>query len=113
MKIQLEGAFAFSIPFQDFNFQENVLMVSLPPIQSQRAYLAEFKTSIQSLSDKYVQFCLEEKGGRSTEILRIKVHQLFRGPVKHDHLLRELKARLLFDFHIDQYLTSHLLLENC
>jgi hypothetical protein len=54
-----------------------------------------------------------EKGGRSVEVLRLKVHQLFRGPVKHDHLIREFKARLIFDFHIDQYLLSDFFLENC
>ncbi len=35
------------------------------------------------------------------------------GPVKHDHLLKELKSRLLFDLHIDQYVHTDVLVEHC
>ena len=36
--------------------------------------------------------------------LKMKLSDLATGPIKHDHLLNNLKSRLLFDCHIDQYL---------
>jgi len=34
----------------------------------------------------------------------MKLSDLATGPIKHDHLLKNIKSRLLFDCHIDQYL---------
>ena len=47
-------------------------------------------------------FILDKKGQVLDE-LKMKLYHLSTGPVKHDHLLKNLKSRLLFDFRIDQY----------
>lgn len=56
------------------------------------------------MEGKTVVITIEDALGSSLETLRIKLHHLCTGPFHHDHLLKELKSRMIFDFYMEQEL---------
>lgn len=72
--------------------------------QSQKKFNAEIQGPLSVIADKTVVFSIQDKNGNNIDQLRMKLSHLSTGPIKHDHLLKNLKSRLLFDCRIDQYL---------
>jgi hypothetical protein len=56
------------------------------------------------MAEKVVLISILDRHGGLLDQLKMKLYHLSTGPSKHDHLLQNLKSRLLFDFHIDQSL---------
>ena len=71
--------------------------------QTQKHYSAEIRAPLADIANKVVDIYILDKKGQVLDELKMKLYHLSTGPVKHDHLLKNLKSRLLFDFHIDQY----------
>jgi hypothetical protein len=55
---------------------------------------------------------IQDKTGNVIDQLRMKLSYFSTGPIKHDHLLKNLKSRFLFDCHIDQYVSTEVLVKN-
>ena len=81
-------------------------------IQSNQEFKAEIKGPLATIADKIVIISIQDKSGNSIDQLKMKVANLSTGPVRHDHLLKNLKSRLLFDCNIDQYLNVGLSLQD-
>ena len=73
-------------------------------IQSSKTFTTDIQGPLSMIANKIMVISIQDKLGNIIDQLKMKLSYLSTGPIKHDHLLKNLKSRFLFDCHVDQYL---------
>ena len=80
--------------------------------QTQKTFTAEIQGPLSTVANKIMVISIQDKLGNIVDQLKMKLSHLSTGPIKHDHLLKNLKSRFLFDCHIDQYVEVEASIKN-
>lgn len=55
---------------------------------------------------------IEDSHGNIVESVSLKLHAVCEGPRRHDHLLKEMKARIIYNLDISQVVASEFCCQN-
>jgi hypothetical protein len=102
--IEVPGNFCFKLHAHDFQIHDKLWIVNLFVTQCPQKLNADIEGPLSEIASKVVSISILDKTGAVVDQLRMKLSHLSTGPIKHDHLLKNLKSRLLFDCQIDQHL---------
>ena len=74
--------------------------------QSSKSFTTEIQGPLSMIANKIMVISIQDKLGNAIDQLKMKLSYLSTGPIKHDHLLKNLKSRFLFDCRVDQYMDT-------
>ena len=96
------GCFEISFSATEFSIHDTMIKVNSPLMKSTKQKEVSFEALAGNL--QFLDFVVSFRNGKGdiVEAISLKLHAVCQGPQRHDHLLKEMKARIIYNLEISQ-----------